>query len=492
LNDGSFVPGQQASAAVLGAFSPTLKRADSSRLWTGQVKAGTELAWPALDAPLSLALGLDYFRRTQHATAPAQVAAGRMSGVSNGFTIGTQRVGAAYAEVVAPVTKALELTGAFRYDHDDVSGGRANPKVGFKLRPMPGLLLRGTASRGFRAPGPAENGTAGLTILAGAIDDPVLCASGDPTTAGSFPTQCVINVGTIQSTTKTLKPETSTAFTLGLIVEPIDRLSVSVDLYRIELKNQIVPGGSGELVRGTNLTAIPQVQADGSTLDVIPPVAPIAYTTAGYVNANSTTVAGLDLGVRYQRRLAGVGDYSTELMWSYTSQYDLTIDGATHRLAGTHGPFTMSGNTGNPRSRIQWSHTLAHEDWSLTATINHIGSFGLTDPSYVDPAGNRYDTCYRALDGNWASTIFSEEYSAGNVPRGARCRVASFTSVNLHGRYRVSKHLSVRGSVTNLLNRRYPDDWNTYGQQTLAPYNPSLHAAGAIGRYVSLGASYTF
>jgi len=55
-------------------------------------------------------------------------------------------------------------------------------------------------------------------------------------------------------------------------------------------------------------------------------------------------------------------------------------DYATYRLAGTHGPFAMSGNTGNPRSRIQWSHTLAREDWSLPANLHHNRSFRLTHP----------------------------------------------------------------------------------------------------------------
>jgi iron complex outermembrane recepter protein len=491
LNDGSFVPGQANSSAVLSYISPTLLRNDYSKLAYVHAGANTDLT-TLPGGPLSIALGADYSERSQNATSAQQIADGQMTGVSNNFTIGKQKLAAVYAELVAPVTKTFELEGAVRYDYYNISGGKASPKLGFKFKPINEVLLRGTASKGFRAPGPAENGNSGQTFFAGATDDPILCASGDPTAVGTFPTQCGINVGTIQSTTPTLKAETSTAFTLGLVVEPVKNLSFSLDFYQIELKNQIVTGGNGDVVRGTNFTAIPQVQPGGSTIDVVPPVATIAYTTAGYINANSTKVAGVDAGVQYKLRIAGFGEYKTDFLWSYMPRYDLTIDGRPFNLAGTHGPFITSGDTGNPKSRIQWSNTISQDNWSVTATINYISSFSLTDPSYVDPNGNRYDTCYNSLDGNLASTIYSEEYSAGNVPAATSCKVASFTTLDVSGRFDVTKNFSVHGSITNLLNRRFPNDWNTYGSQSFAPYNPSMHSAGAIGRYFNVGATYTF
>ena len=167
-------------------------------------------------------------------------------------------------------------------------------------------------------------------------------------------------------------------------------------------------------------------------------------------------------------------------------KYDLYIDGVKYKLAGTHGPFVIGGNTGNPKSRIQWSNTIGQENWSITGTINYMSSFNLTDPSFG------YNTCYDALDGNLASTIFNDEYSNGDVPKATSCKVASFTTVDLYAQYKVSKNLSVHGSITNLFDRKFPADWNTYGSQSYAPYNPSMHSAGAIGRYFNIGATYNF
>jgi hypothetical protein len=42
-------------------------------------------------------------------------------------------------------------------------------------------------------------------------------------------------------------------------------------------------------------------------------------------------------------------DLQVDLTVSYIAKYDLTVDGVTYHLAGTHGPFVVSGDTGNPR-----------------------------------------------------------------------------------------------------------------------------------------------
>ena len=77
------------------------------------------------------------------------------------------------------------------------------------------------------------------------------------------------------------------------------------------------------------------------------------------------------------------------------------------------------------------------------------------------------------------------------VPQGVGCKVKSFTTLDLSGRYDLNKQLSLHGSVLNLLNTKAPLDWGTYGGGA-APYNPSLHGSGAIGRYFSVGATYKF
>ena len=479
-----YLVGGPNTAAVLGFIAPTLTASDSSKLSFLHVGASRDLI--ALGGgPLALALGADYVQRKQNALAPVDVAAGLVNSFSNNFTLGEQTVKSVYAELVAPITKQLEAEAAVRYDSYNLSGGKASPKVGFKWTPLREVALRGTAGRGFRAPGPAENGTAGQTYFTGTGFDPVLCAGNDAKAVGNFPSECAIGVGTVQGTTPTLKPETSKSFTLGLIVEPTKEFSASIDFYSIEINNQIVAGAAGDVVRGTNFTPIPQVQAGGGTALVRPSLAPIAFKTAGYANANSTKTSGVDIDLRWKHRFEAVGDFTSDFNVAYMNKYDVTIDGVTYKLAGTHGPLVIGGDTGSPKTRFKWVNELSRDAWSITGTVNYIGSYDLTDPSYGAP------TCLDGLGYGAGASAYQDVIGNGVVPQGVGCKVKSFTTLDLSGRYDLNKQLSLHGSVLNLLNTKAPLDWGTYGGGA-APYNPSLHGSGAIGRYFSVGATYKF
>jgi iron complex outermembrane receptor protein len=476
------------SAANNAFIAPTLTTTDVSKLSFVHVGATHDL-FNLSGGPMSIALGADYVHRSIDAQAPAAVANGAYSAgttsISNAFTIGSQTVGSAYAELVAPITKQLEADFAARYDHYNLSGGKVSPKAGFKYQPLPELAFRGTASRGFRAPGPAENQNAGQISFLGSTNDPDLCADGKSTTPGNFPTQCSLQVGTVQGTNAALKPETSTSYTLGFILEPSKDLNVSVDYYRIQINNQIIavaaPNG---VVRSTNFAPIPQVQDDGTTTNVVPPEAPIAYFQNTYVNANKTFTSGFDVDLRYSHRFESVGNFTSEFMVTYMNKYDMTVDGVTYHLAGTHGPIQISGDTGNPKTRVQWSNTLTRGPLSVTGALNYISSFDLTDPS------NGLTSCgLGALVGTGATPY--ENQLPDTVPGTIKCTVSSFTTFDLSGKYEITKGLSVHASILNLFNRGAPEDWGTYGGGTAA-YNPSLHLQGAIGRYFTVGATYAF
>jgi len=479
-----YLVGQQNSDAVNNFVAPTLTANDSSKLVFFEANAAHDFfALPGGEA--QVALGADYVHRTQYAVAPADVAAGLVSSFSNNYTIGKQNVASVHAELSAPILKTLEVDGAVRYDHYNLSGGKASPEAGFKWTPTQAFALRGTAAKGFRAPGPAENGTSGQTFFASSSNDPILCKGGDPTAAGVFPSQCGESVGTVQSTTKTLKPEISTSYTLGIVLEPIKDLSATLDFYSIKIKNQIVADTNSAdetTVRGSNFTPIPQVQADGSTALVAPPVAPIAYLAAGYINANQTETSGLDMDITWRHNFEGVAEFKSDFMMTWMASYNQAINGIKYRLAGTHGPLIVGGDTGSPRTRINWANTVSRGALSMTGTVNYISGFSLTDPS----AG--VDDCLTALTVGAGSQGYD---GAKAVPPGVSCRVGSFFTFDLEGHYDVTKKLTLNASVLNLFNNAAPLDWATYGGGS-APYNPSLHQQGAIGRYVTVGASFTF
>jgi iron complex outermembrane receptor protein len=57
-----------------------------------------------------------------------------------------------FTELVAPVTKELELSAAMRYDDYKNIDSALNGKLSFRYQPMRSLLVRGSVGTGFRAP----------------------------------------------------------------------------------------------------------------------------------------------------------------------------------------------------------------------------------------------------------------------------------------------------------------------------------------------------
>jgi iron complex outermembrane receptor protein len=161
--------------------------------------------------------------------------------------------------------------------------------------------------------------------------------------------------------------------------------------------------------------------------------------------------------------------------------YKLVGGGQSYELAGTHGPSGVSGDTGNPKDRGSVTLEWERDALSLTATVNYVSSFSVVDPSVP------YElTCINALAyGNGRPNFLG----TSTVPQSF-CTVASFSEVDLYGRYQWSDHLQLHASIINAFNKQPPLDLATYG--SVAAFNPSFHQAGAIGTLLTVGASYRF
>lgn len=472
------------SAADNATIFPSSSATDVSKLSFAELHASRPLATLA-GGDLSFGTGASFIYTELDSPAPALVAQGIVNG-NNAYVSGTQKDTAAYAEIVAPVLKSLELDAAVRIDHFDGGVGNATtPKFGFKWTPNQVFGLRGTYSTGFRAPNAAESGNSGNAYLADTTNDPILCPGGLPggggnIAAGSVIAYCNFQPPYLNSSSTDLKPEKSKSGTLGVILEPIKGWSSTLDVYQIKIDNQIVTGPPGDAVRN-----VPQTQlcadGNGGQFSCAPgtgdnTVGSILYYPNFYINANSVKTSGLELESRYKFKMGEYGSLTTSFDWSHTMSYILTTDGQSYQLAGTHGPFIIGGDTGNPKDRIQASFTYDKNAISFTTTFNWISSFDLTDPSFG------LNTCD---DGGSVVGWFS-----GNVP-SQYCHVASFLDTDMTLRYIVSKQLLLHVGVLNVFNRQAPLDFNTYGGGQF-PVNPSMHLAGMVGRSVNAGLTYSF
>jgi iron complex outermembrane receptor protein len=484
INAGTFNPLGGNSPAVLESVSPHFSNALSSKLNYADLVGSRELMQLGA-GPLAVATGLHWHKREQNSPPAALTANGTVANTS-AYTIGSETNTAAFAELQATPIKNLELHASGRLDHYDTYGNSFTPAASFKFAPMQQLGFRGTFAKGFRAPSPAEMGNAGKFFTFNAINDPILCADGKKTTAGNVPSACGVSPTYVQTTNKDLSPEKSTSYTLGIIVEPVKGLNATLDYYNIDMGNQIIsaagtPGFVANWVRGT---PTPVDISDGGTATHVgtPSVGPMIYAPSTYVNAGSTKTSGIEADIGYKWRLGDKGTFKANLSATHVFGYTTEVAGKSYQLAGTQGPSIVSGATGNPKDRAQLTLGWSRGPLDVTTTTNYTSSFSTIDPSLG------FNNC--------ASTGFDvggRTYFQGLVQPAQYCTVQSFTTTNLNVQYKVSANLTLKGSILNLFAKQPPFDVATYGNASAqTSYNASLHQAGAIGRFFSVGATYVF
>ncbi|MDE2081491.1 MAG: TonB-dependent receptor [Burkholderiales bacterium] len=462
------------TAATYGSIAPPASATSQSDLSFASLHASRDTV-NLPGGPLSLGLGVDLVHKSLDEQFPASFASGDQSSPIYSFAVGSQQIAAAYAEIVAPLLKSLELDAAVRTDHYNTYGSSTTPKIGFKYMPAKALTLRGTYAKGFRAPNAAERGVSGST-------SGVLAQVADPLTGAP------VQFPQLQLSNPDLKPEKSTSYTLGVIFEPNQVMNFSLDYYDITISNQITsPGLLGSIqVAGAYDPLNPATSPNNPYLAQIyrDSAGNILYETYKFVNGNKTHTNGIDLDLRLAFRLGEGERLSTELNFTRMFRYDVTYFGSTYAMAGTHGPGFVSGDTGSPRDRMALTTTYRRGPMELTGTLNYVSGISVLDTSYGIP------DCNTALSYTFPNGV-------GPAAQGF-CQVPSFTTFNLAARYALTPKLSLQGSIVNLFDRHAPYDLQTFGsagngaQNGGAPYNPALHQDGAIGRYFNIGATYTF
>jgi iron complex outermembrane receptor protein len=468
------------SPAVLAAVSPELRTTPTSSVKLIDAKISRELtALPG--GPLGLALGAETRWESANNPAVPYTDTGEIVGLGFSQFSASRRVTAVFGELTAPVAKWLELSGAARYDHYSDFGDSFTPKVGFKVKPIDQLAIRGTYAEAFRAPGPAETGG----------------------TSFGFTSFNILSIGN-----PNIQPETAKSYTLGLIFEPMPGTSATVDFWRIKRKNEIVQADPAVVIPSAQCI----VTCDGSDAthpDLRNSTAPgaqantflyydangdLATIAAPYTNANSTTTEGVDVELRHKMRLGEAGNLSGVLTWTHTSKFKRTLaSGETSEYAGTHGPIVLSSGAGTPKDRATLSLTWDRGPFSVTGAVNYIGPLKFIDHQGETATDNGDGTVTDNSNGlvyNSNGATNCSVYTLSGEPYGG-CKLPAFTTLDLFGRWSPSKNWDINLSIQNVFDKKAPFDpylVNTYGIN----YNQTWHQSGAVGRFFTVGAKYTF
>lgn len=285
--------------------------------------------------------------------------------IGNPDISGSQDVVALFGEIAMPVTADLDIQIALRYeDYGGAIGDTVDPKLAISYRASDMLSLRGSISTSFRAPSIFQT-KGGSTSLQQASD---------PLSPGN-------NFIAVRSSgNPDLVPEESTAFNLGLSLEPIDDLSVELDYWSFDFTDLIIQESFQAILNDTPQDTVRVIRA-GDPLN-----GPLLQVNTAYVNASSLETSGLDLVTSYKVETE-VGTFTPSVNATYVLKYDLD-DPQAGKVEGAGLRNFNNIGVSNPELRVNLGLSWSMDAYSANIFARHIG--GYDDDQNTDDANGNF------------------------------------------------------------------------------------------------------
>jgi iron complex outermembrane receptor protein len=169
----------------------------------------------------------------------------------------TRSVVSTYLDVESDITEKFLVNVAGRFEHYSDFGNALAGKLALRYKILDALSIRGAISNGFRAPSIHQyffNNTSTQFQLIGGTLSP----SNTLTVRNNDPIAKALGI-------PELKEETSVNYSLGITAKPGRNVSLTIDAYRIDIKNRILLAGP---FRRTNPSVGPVLDGAGISSDV--------------------------------------------------------------------------------------------------------------------------------------------------------------------------------------------------------------------------------
>ncbi len=328
------------------------------------------------NGPVPVVLGFEYRDEEYDLDSDEQTAAGGFVSNIEGLKVsGAGTVKSLFAETALPLLPSLELSLAGRYDDYSHYGTTFNPKASIAFRPLDSLLLRSSAGTGFWAQATGVSVDAPWEEYAFFIDT-WGCAQTDADTDGDGRPDvdeellpefhpCRRNwYEWSYGGYRDIEPEKSDNLTLGMVWSPTHDLSLTVDYYRIELKDKIDLVES-QTVLDREFRARQAGATGSSVLGVIrDDRGRFVWGHTFFENIGKTDTDGLDIEANYALTLGRFGEMSTRLNWTRVLNFKQEIPDFTDK--------DRVGDIGFPRDRAQLTVNWSLGDFAATAVGNYI------------------------------------------------------------------------------------------------------------------------
>ncbi|MCR6625133.1 MAG: TonB-dependent receptor [Pseudoxanthomonas sp.] len=267
---------------------------------------------------------------------------------------------AAYIGLEADLTEKFSAGIAGRYEDYSDFGSEVSGKLSARYAFTDAVALRATVASGFRAPALAQQYYQVVTSQYNASLDRFF-------ESGTFPA-----TGPVAQAlgAEALTAETSLSYGLGLVLQPVDRLYVTIDAYQIDIDDRIVL--SSNLLLGGNAAA----QALLASLGVN------GVTSARYfTNAADTRTRGVDVIAQYTvpfensslALTAGYNYNKTEIQRIAPNPPELTALGANLFRVGRDEQGRIE--EGYPRDKATLTAAWKLARWDFTFGATRYGEF---------------------------------------------------------------------------------------------------------------------
>ena len=250
-----------------------------------------------------------------------------------------------YAGAEADVTEAFTVGLAGRWERYDTFGSAVVGKINALYEISDAVSLRATFGTGFHAPSPGQNNTQIVTTN---------FRGGNQVQTGTYPVTS--DIAQFYGATS-LRPERSTNFGGGIVIEPSSNATLTIDGYTIKVRNRI---GISQTFRvdADDLAALPSLAVVGIDGDV-------NYFTNGF----DTRTTGVDV----------VGTYRTDLLegpLSLTLAYNYNKSKVTDRDPNVISDAQLF-NISNlpPKHRVNFSANWQIGDFRINFRENFYSSW---------------------------------------------------------------------------------------------------------------------
>jgi iron complex outermembrane recepter protein len=267
-----------------------------------------------------------------------------------------------YLELDADIIENFTATAAARYEHYSDFGNTLTGKLALRYEPVDGIAVRGSISNGFRAPSLHQQffTTTSTNFIAGFPVDISTVAVSSP-------------VGRALGS-RDLEPEKSLNMSAGLVLNPARGLTLTADVYQIEISDRIVLTENLGAA-GTGSQAVRDAVAAVLNANGFQSVGAARF----FINGLDTTTRGLDVIATYRFGLAELGD------WSLTAAFNANKTKIDRRI-NELGPLAqipglvlfgrvegLRFTDGQPKNKIVFSADGDIGNFGITARTTRYG-----------------------------------------------------------------------------------------------------------------------